>query len=169
VSPHEWQKQPRSTSPRAEAYRVYFQSLIDKLRTEHRFTGAKVGQPQNWYSFSSGLRGIVLSNSFAQGGKVRAEVYIDLQDKEQNKKLFDRLQEQQSAIEGEFGGSLSWERLDDKRASRIAVYRDGSIDAPAAARDEIREWSIENLLKLKKLLLPKVRASMRKVSATPGT
>jgi hypothetical protein len=53
---------------------------------------------------------------------------------------------------------LSWERLDDKRASRIAFYREGSIDAPAATRDELREWSIENLLKLKKLLLPRAKA-----------
>ena len=162
VFPNEWQKDKGGgrdvASPKAEAYREYFQSLIDELRTKHKFTGAKVGQPQNWYSFSSGVRGIIFSNSFAQGGKVRAEVYIDLQDKDRNKRLLDRLWAQQSVIEKEFGGSLSWERLDDRRASRIAVYREGSIDAPATTRDELREWSIENLLKMKRLLLPKVRA-----------
>jgi len=161
VFPNEWQKDKGGgrgvVSPKAEAYREYFQSLIDELRTKHKFTGAKVAQPQNWYSFSSGVRGLIFSNSFAQGGKVRAEIYIDLQDKDRNKKLFDRLREQQSEIKKDFGDSLSWERLDDRRACRIAVYREGSIDVPPAMRDELREWSIENLLKLKRLLLPKAK------------
>lgn len=169
VFPNEWQKEKGGgrgvASPKAEAYREYFQGLIDELRTKHKFTGAKVAQPQNWYSFSSGVRGLIYSNSFAQGGKVRAEIYIDLQDKDRNKKLFDTLREQQSEIEKEFGEILSWERLDDKRACRIAVYREGSIDAPMTARDELHKWSIDNLLKLKKLLLPRAKAL---VNQEPG-
>ncbi len=158
VFPNEWQKGRRargSVSPRAEAYREYFQSLLDELRMRHRFTTAKIAQPQSWYSFSSGVRGVSLSNSFAQGGKIRAEVYIDLQDKERNKRLFDRLHEQQSEIETELGESLSWERLDERQSCRIAIYRAGSIDVPKPARDELRAWSIEKLLKLKKVLVPR--------------
>lgn len=163
VFPNQWQKDRRGgrrglPSPKAEAYRGYFQGLIDDLRTKHKFTGAKVGQPQNWYSFSSGIRGVIFSNSFAQGGRIRAEIYIDLQDKEKNKEVFDRLHEQQAAIEGEYGENLAWERLDDRRASRIAVYRDGSIQAPAQTLIELRQWSIDALLKLKRVLLPRVKA-----------
>jgi len=161
VFPNEWQKDKggdrRAPSPKGEAYRAYFQGLIDELRTKHKFTGAKVGQPQNWYSFSSGVRGVIFSNSFAQGGKVRAELYIDLQDKDRNKKVFDRLHEQQAAIEKEYGGTLTWERLDDRRASRIAAYRDGSIDDPIETRTQLMQWSIDNLLKLKKVLLPRAK------------
>jgi hypothetical protein len=66
VFPNEWQKGSRPiASAKGEAYRVYFQDLIDELRTKYKFTGAKVGQPQNWYSFSSGVRGVIFSNSFA--------------------------------------------------------------------------------------------------------
>ncbi len=161
VFPNEWQKNKGGgtipASPRAEAYRGYFQALIDELRTKYKFTGAKVGQPQNWYSFSSGVGGIIFSNSFSQGGKIRAEFYIDLYDKEQNKQLFDRLHEHQSEVEKEFGESLSWERLDERRACRIAVYREGTIESSAAILDELRRWSIENLLKLKQLLLPRAK------------
>jgi hypothetical protein len=164
VFPNEWQKdkgggrRPPGASVKGEAYRAYFQRLIDELRTKYKFTGAKAGQPQSWYSFSSGVRGVIFSNSFAQGGKVRAEVYIDLQDKDQNKKLFDSLLEQKAEIEKEYGIGLAWERLDDKRASRIAAYREGSIDASAEMQVELMQWSIENMLRLKKVILPKAKA-----------
>jgi hypothetical protein len=161
VFPNEWQKgeggNRRTASPKGEAYRAYFQSLIDELRTKHKFTGAKVGQPQNWYSFSSGVRGVIFSNSFAQGGKVRAELYIDLRDKDRNKKVFDRLHEQREAIETEYGTALTWERLDDRRASRIAAYRNGSIDDPPETQTQLMQWSIDNLLRLRKVLLPKAK------------
>jgi len=94
VFPNEWQKSKRSRSkggmsPRAEAYRSYFQKLIDDLREKHKFTGAKAAQPQHWYSFSSGFSGILCNASFAQGGRARTELYIDLGDGDKNKKLFD--------------------------------------------------------------------------------
>ena len=169
VFPNEWQKDKGGSRPvasaKGEAYRAYFQDLIDELRTKHKFTGARVGQPQSWYAFSSGVRGVIFSNSFAQGGKVRAEVYIDLQDKDQNKNLFDRLLEQQAAIEKEYGAGLKWERLDDKRASRIAAYREGSSDAPTETRAELLQWSIENLLRLKKVILPQAKAILGKTQA----
>jgi hypothetical protein len=170
VFPNEWQKDKGGgrtvASAKGEAYRAYFQDLIDELRTKHKFTGAKVGQPMNWYSFSSGLRGVIFSNSFAQGGKVRAEFYIDLQDKDRNKKLFDALLAQKDTIENEYGGALTWERLDDRRASRIAAYREGSIDASEETRTELLRWSIENLLRLKKVVLPKAKAILSSTGLT---
>jgi hypothetical protein len=160
VFPNQWQKHGRgggAVSPRAEAYREYFQGLIDELRTKHKFTGAKVAQPQSYYSFSSGVRGITLCNAFAEGGRLKAEVYIDLGDKELNKNLFDRLREQRLQIEKEFGESLSWERLDDRRACRVAIYRPGTMDVPKPQRDEYREWSIERLLRLKRAVVPRAK------------
>lgn len=164
VFPNEWQKDwnrgTTTKSPKAEAYRNYFQALIDELRTKHKFTGAKIGQPQNWYSFSSGVPGIIFSNVFVQGGKIRAEVYIDFQDKEKNKTLFDKLKQYKEVIEQDLGNELSWERLDDRRASRIGIYRDGSIDLSAETLDELRKWSIEKLLHLKKVMLPRIESLM---------
>ena len=156
VFPNEWQKRKRTTAtsavtPRGEAYRAYFQKLIDELRETHKFTGARAGQPQSWYTFSSGHRGIVYGHSFAQGGRVRTEVYLDSGDAERNKRLFDLLKGEQIAIESECGESLEWERLDERRASRIAVYRDGAIDGTDAELDEIRAWAITRLLRFKEV------------------
>ena len=83
------------------------------------------------------------------GDRIRAEIYIDSGVKEQNELLFDFLYQKKEQIEKSFGSSLEWERLDTKRACRIAIYRDGSIDEDTETIEEIRKWTIENLLKFK--------------------
>ena len=69
--------------------------------------------------------------------------------RDSNKSYFDSLVEQRESIESEFGTALEWERLDDKRACRIAIYRDGSIDASSEEVQEIKDWAVQHLLKLR--------------------
>jgi hypothetical protein len=52
--------------------------------------------------------------------ETRVELYLDDADPALNKAAFDALCLQRDAIEAAFGGSLLWQRLDDKRASRIS-------------------------------------------------
>lgn len=135
-----------------ELYQKYFQSLIDELREKHRFTNARVGQPQNWYSFASEQsRVFKYGTSFAANDRVRTEIYIDMGDQNKNKELFDKLFEKKDELEKEFGNVLTWERLDDKRSCRICNYIDGSISADTTQIEEIKNWAIENMLKFKKV------------------
>lgn len=155
VFPNEWRKSKKegwqdNLSAKSQAYRNYFQSLIDELRIKHSFTKAKIAQPQNWYIFPTGISGISYGTSFAQGGRVRVELYIDLGEFDKNKKLFDWLNGQKQIIENEFGESLDWERLNDRRASRIAIYRKGGIEDNEMLK-EIQDWSIKHLLKFRKV------------------
>ena len=156
VSPNEWQKSKKrqSTSPtseKSEHYRIYFQNLLDELRDSHRFTSARKGQPQNWYTFSSGNSSFLYGHSFAAGNRVRTEIYIDSGDGDENKEYFDRLLKNRDEIELELGEPLEWERLDSKRACRIALYREGSIEDSSEELQNIHEWAIRNLLKFKKV------------------
>jgi len=161
VFPNKWQKVTHGTShgasPKGQAYQVFFQRLVDELRERHKFTGSRIAQPQNWASFASGVSGIVYAAAFAQGSRVRVEVYIDQGDAAKNKELFDQLYHKRGEIETELGESLSWERLDDKRASRIAVYRDGSITVDDATLTEIRNWMVNQLLAFKRVFTPRLR------------
>lgn len=52
--------------------------------------------------------------------ETRTELYIDGPKAEENKALFDALHAQSTAIEAAFGSPLYWQRLDEKRASRIS-------------------------------------------------
>ena len=167
ASPNEWQKSKSSRTPRAsistkgEKYRNYFQLLIDELREKHHFTGAKAGQPQNWYSFSSGISGITYGANFSQGGKARTEVYIDIGDQDKNKQVFDLLQQEATLIENELGHNVAWERLNDKRASRLALYINGNIDDSDAELETVKNWHIDKLLKLKKHLGSRLKEAVK--------
>ncbi len=145
-----------SISSKGEKYQAYFQALIDELREKHNFTSAKAGQPQNWYSFSSGIKGIYYGANFASGGKARAELYIDLGDYEKNKYVFDQMESERDMVESLFGEPIAWERLDSKRASRLAFYCDASISDSDSELEKVRSWHINKLLKIKEMLGPRV-------------
>lgn len=161
-----------STSPDAtetqEKYRSYFQSLLDELRNVHKFTNARAAQPQNWYTFTSDNSKVYkYSTSFAQGGRVRAEVYIDTGDKLRNEAIFDELYGQKETIEAAYGSILEWEKLEAKRACRIAIYIDGDIDVDSEKLAEIKKWVVANLLRMKQVLPPFLEKAIANVAAAP--
>lgn len=165
VSPNEWRKskkQKTSTNPssRGEKYRYYFQVLIDELRESHKFTGPEVGLAQNWYNFSGGFGGISYGAWFAKGGKVLAYVTIRQKTDENRIKIFNMLEEQKGKIESNFDYPLEWTRDAEKSLSRIAMSRDGDIELSDSELEEIREWHIENLLKLKKVFQPEIEKAL---------
>ena len=52
ATPNQWTKEKRQgvvggTSEKQEKYRSFFQGLIDELREQHGFTGARKAQPQS--------------------------------------------------------------------------------------------------------------------------
>jgi hypothetical protein len=167
ASPNNWSRRatPNTTaedpSGKYARYQQFFQRLIDELREKHRFTNARIGQPQNWYSFSTGTRGFQYGLSFAAGGRLRAELYIDTGESAQNVGALDALGRERASIEADFGESLEWETLEGKRACRIAVYRPGSIEDAAASLEEYHRWGIDRLLKFKKVLGPRLSAAAR--------
>lgn len=165
AAPNDWRKgkvapPAVSPSPRGEAYRAFFQNLIDRLRTEHNFTKATKGRAQNWYSFSSGIRGIVYSASFVKGDRVQSEVYIDDGDAAWNRRLFDALLAERSAIEAAFGEPLDWQPMDGKQACRIAVFRPGTINDSPPVLEEITDWAIDRLLRFRQVVGPRARAAI---------
>ena len=168
VFPNKWQKTTHGgnppPSPRAQAYQQFFQSLIDELREIHKFTGSRVAIPQSWYSFSSGMTGISYSASFALGGRIRVELTMANSEAGENKSMFDWLSKRRQTIEAEFGHSMEWERLDEKKSSRIAIYRSGAIDNSEETLLDIRKWIVDNLLSFKKIFGPLIKEYARRES-----
>jgi hypothetical protein len=173
ASPNDWSRRSKlnpgidEISGKRSSYQEFFQALIDDLREKHRFTNAKAGQPQNWYSFSSGTRGFRYEMSFAQGGELRTHLYIDCGERAKNEAAFDALAAQKAAIEAEFAEPLRWERLENRRACRIACYTIGAIDDSAELLEQHRRWSVDHLLRFKRVFGPRI-LDLAKVT-TPST
>jgi hypothetical protein len=144
-----------------EAYRQFFQRMVDELREKYRFTNAKMGQPQNWYSFASGTSGVVYSIWFSGGGRVRAELYMDVGNRDLNRMIFDQLRQHSSGIEKEFGEKLEWDAAESRRACSVGTYLSGKIDDSPEVLDAILKWSIDRLLRFKKVFGPRLPSITR--------
>ena len=164
--PNDWRKENAAKvrgekqviSVRGERYREFFQPLIDILRETHKFTNVRKAQPQNWYSFSAGYgQRITYGANFTGQRQARVEVYIDDGNGERNARLLEELEMHKEDIELALGETLDWQRLDNRRACRIALDRPGSIEDNADTLSEIQEWMIKNLLNFKRAFDPKLR------------
>jgi REP element-mobilizing transposase RayT len=85
-------------------------------------------QGQSWIILASyGNDSAYLNAAFTRRMEFRIELYIDGGDKDENKNRFDQLFARREAIETAVGELLRWERLDNRRACRIAVYTKAQI------------------------------------------
>jgi CBS domain-containing protein len=122
------------TKDREAAYVRFFNTVAALLEKRaafpfKRYTPTGVNW-HNFYRLPPEKSGAVLVCSFARGGRLRVQLYIDTQVTERNKAIFDGLLAQRVQIERAIGELVSWERLDSRRACRLAVYREGTITAP---------------------------------------
>lgn len=116
---------------------------------------------QNWIAFMSGPFGY-WALSAAALGRLRVEAYIDTGHKKFNKELFDEFASNAEKWNRAVGFPLSWDRLDDKRASRIATYRELDLN-DAASRSEARQWSSAALVAMFNALNEPLRARARQI------
>ena len=79
---------------------------------------------ENWISGGTGISGASFNFVIARS-HTRVEVYISRSNKDENKFIFDELKKLQNQIEDNFGSKLIWQRLDDKKASRIKYELSG--------------------------------------------
>ena len=101
-------------------------------------------------------RGVHYAAVLGRGQRLRVEVYLNNNDRDWNKSLFDKLLEHKKSIESKLGESLTWDRLDDKKRSRIFVEQDGRIDSDEETLEEIHDWMVQKLLDLKQVFGPRL-------------
>jgi hypothetical protein len=171
--PNNWGRQtkggggaPENLSDRRVAYQTFFQSLIDELRERHQFTNARIGQPQNWYYFPTGIAGIGYGVTFSSNG-LRAELYVDTGDAATNTAIFDGLASEREIIERDLGFTLCWGPLEGRRACRVATYRDGS-SVIETDHEALLKWTVERLLRLRDVFGPRLRPAVANAARSAG-
>jgi hypothetical protein len=78
----------------------------------------------HWLSAGSGMSGVAY-NCVVTKAYVRIELTISGRTQEENKVIYDKLTTKREKIETAFGKELVWERMEDKRMSRIKIEKQG--------------------------------------------
>ena len=152
--PNDWQKavkgsgsgSPGAISPLNARRQDFFADVLgDVIRAEPSIR-MPARTRTGWIGFASGPFGY-WALSVISDGRLRVEAYLDCGDRGRNKALLDEMAADAARWQQPIDAALSWERLDDKRASRIAVYGSLGLDNDNA-RKAAREWATATVLSL---------------------
>jgi hypothetical protein len=130
-------------------YREFWAKWLDRVKAQHGpWTQMSTPTAQNWITMPSPIRGTRYGLSFAAGGRLRSELYIDYGHQEANVAQLHSLQAQSRAIEEIYGAELSWEELPERIACRIADYGVGEI-TKVEDHEAYIEWMISSQERLR--------------------
>jgi Domain of unknown function (DUF4268) len=136
----------------------FFEAMFDSVAIRRPgFRVPKFGY-ENWVGFAAGPFGFY-DVAFTANGAVRAGIYLDMQERTSTKRLFDDLYAERLAVETAVGRILSWERLDDRRASRIVDYREIRDLASREERRVVADWAAETVVRLMEALDDRLRST----------
>ena len=157
VEPNDWHAQLSSVARgvtqgtgKPALYYEFWSRFLERVREEQpAWTRARTPGSSNWFAMACPFKGgPYYACSFAQGGKIRSELYIDYTDPEAAEALFTTLVARREQIEKLYGAALSWEELPDRRASRVADYADGDV-SQTESHDRFIDWFFESGARLR--------------------
>jgi hypothetical protein len=150
----------------SESYSIrkrWWKQLIERSALISRLHAHVTPPEASWISVSSGIRGLgymyVVTESTCS-----VELYIDRgKDSDlENKAIFDHLLLRRESIEQAFGASLSWERLEVKRACRIRSIRtEGGYRSPEDDWPALQDSAIAAMNRLVQALGPHLKTVPR--------
>lgn len=151
---------------REKSYIAFFSKLVSELRKSADFSVKDI--------FPDGASWIVIQKiprtgplfgsfafSFSRDKRLRVELYLDLGDQTQTKFVFDKLFSMKERFESQLE-KIEWERLDNKRASRLAMYHDGHI-IDEKGHAELRKWAAESMIKFHNALIESAEKAILEV------
>lgn len=159
VRPNEWERtikvfSPKPTSEVNKKYLEFFSKLVDEYSKANPSWNKVKALPQSWLGFGGGRGGLAFNWAFRSRNRLSVELYIDTGEKSENERIFEEIESNRKEIEDRVG-ELSWEKLEAKRACRIAVYRDvgSSMKAlPETEYPKIIEWAVSTMRQFSNVL-----------------
>ena len=131
------------------------------------YTDIYSGRTKNgemWLTGTTGVRNIHL-NCIITSKFIHIEIYMG-REKEENKKIFDWLYNQKDEIEKSFGHELEWDKLGDKKGSRIK-YRLSPINAYDKSNwDKVMDFFTTYFPKFEKTFSPYISDIPNFISST---
>ncbi len=144
----------------AERHRLrieFWNDLLEKARQRTPIHANRSPSTDHWISAGAGKSGLTWVYVILKD-HARVELYIDTLDQGVNKAIFDHLYRHREAVEQAFGASLDWQRLDSRRASRIAYYIRGKGGLRDRDRwDTLQDAMIDAMIRLERALKPYIQ------------
>ena len=146
------------TSERQLRYQAFFEDMLGRIKLQRPgvTNRNKIGFA-SWLTLPSGKAGFGFGLSFVTGSKFMFELYIDKGIRAVNKNVFDVIHAEKDSIEDSLGGvGLSWQRLENRRASRVAWYWDTAVTImdPPDKLEDLKKWALANYFRFWDTLSP---------------
>lgn len=148
AQPNEWSREVKHkaegvTSDLKQLQQRYWQALSVRLKEEKSKVRPQKPRPQHWTTFSLGRSGAWLSACLNSQKKY---IWVEFAFRGPPGKVwFDELLAKKAEIEGKVGEALDWQRLDNKKMSRIALHRYNSDHTDERDWPSQQAWLTEKL------------------------
>jgi hypothetical protein len=152
-------KEKRKLAERHYREKEFWASLLERAKDKTDLFNNISPRFDSWIGVGGGRSGIVFNFLILKNG-AGCEIYFDRgkgSDK-LNKARFDELYSHKNEIEAKLGRKLEWQRLDNRRASRILI-RFKSVGLREKERwPELQDKMIETMIKMKGVFEPYIEA-----------
>lgn len=150
VEPNDWEREltDNSLSELERSYSEFFSELVEAYADRRPHWSKLTAGPRNYLTFSAGISGVSFGWVFHQGPEFAVELYIQTSNADRNLAIFEALQEQSAEIESSLDTELVWQRLPEKRASRIKWPEpiEGKVtELEASQRARLIKWGVDTM------------------------
>ena len=99
---------------------AFWTKALEELRARNVSRFEKINpSTDSWLGCGTGVSGCKYNLIFAKK-EVRVELYLERSVAAENKWIFDQLERERQALDSRFGEELRWQRLNERKASRIS-------------------------------------------------
>ena len=141
-------------SPIEQERLEFWAALIDRAGPRTRLHSRSRPRERSYLVIRTGIGGLSLAYNILVKGYSAVELYIDRGDRRTNKSVFDQLAEHSQEIERRFGKTITWQRLNKKRACRLIYRMPGGGLYDRDRWPEIQDRMIDAMMRLEAALRP---------------
>jgi len=141
---------------RHRASLAYWASFAEYLRKHDASFVIRRPNKDHWFEFPIGRAGVVISATISASKfhRIGVELYLH---RDPMKTGFRQLIEEKDAIEGEFGEPLEWQELPTKKASRVAVFKQGVDPSDPTSYEELHAWMLDRMRRFRRVFATRVK------------
>lgn len=168
--PNDWQKTVKNAAGTAVAAsglnalrQDVFAEALTAVNAQRPGVRIPARSTSNWLSFASGPFGSWTLTAPTES-TIRVEAYLDTGDKDTTTALYDHFAADADHWQHLTGMELSWERLPERRASRIATYHSADLTTERAAAVT---WIADTFIRLYDALNSPLRDAVKTLKQAP--